>query len=74
MTFLSHLYVLGLFLMLGDFTFAYQGPTFPSQRSTARQQQTSLSAWSLSTMTGQFSAPTWYNEYNPTARTTVYNE
>ena len=52
-----------------------------SGRTTSRQQmgETQLFAWSLPnpsdlTSFASMKKSTWYDEYNPTARQTVYNE
>lgn len=60
----------------------FQGALLTKSAKSNRQvgityhDSTSLSAWTLPSSNGisKFSTPTWYNEYHPTARRTVYND
>jgi hypothetical protein len=67
----THLFVLLLALTYFRTTLAY--PMTAGTSSTHRT--TALHAWSLPIDTSSFTfRTTWYDEYNPTARVTVYNE
>ena len=76
--FLSQLYLL-LVIIYGMNVHAFSGRTLSTASSTMnRQMKTELMAWSLPNPSDFRSFPTmksaWYDEYNPTARRTVYNE
>lgn len=66
-----------LIAMMGRKVGAFTGRTCSSSRE--QMVETTLSAWSLPNPSdfasfATMKKSTWYDEYNPTARRTVYNE
>jgi hypothetical protein len=53
--------------------FAFAGTSTAFQVTDRISPMIALQAWSLP-HENSFTFRTWYNEYNPTARVTVYNE
>ena len=60
-------------LVLLAFALAQTSMAFQVTTTSRLTPSTALQAWSLPHETS-FTFRTWYNEYNPTARVTVYNE